>query len=184
MFGNRFKEFVREKNLTNVDFNRQVKLFDNFMFNNIVLTTSNAAGGFKKITENKFAECVIVFYTLDINLYYYVIDYTNNIIYDEHLIGEYSSLNSISPLHNKGFYFVIDSNKIYVTDMTGDILYNDILDTYYTNVEVKFIFIITDTKIILIDDKVRILEFSNTDIDIINYNDGSSSIGVYIYIYI
>lgn len=180
MFGNRFREFVREKNLGSVEFNHQVKLFDSFMFNNTVISTSNAAGGFRKITENKFAECVITFYVLDNNLYYYIIDYTNNTIYDEHLIGEYSTLSSIYPLHNKGFYFVIDDNKIFVTDIIGDIIYNETLESYNTYVDVKFISINTGNKIILIDNKVRTLEFSTNYIDILNYNDGSSSIGLHI----
>lgn len=180
MFGNRFKNFVREKNISSLDFNQQVKLYDNFMFNNVVITTSSSNGGSKKVSENKFSECVITFYVLDNNLYYYIIDYTNNTIYDEHLIGEYSTLSNIYPLHNKGFYFVIDDNKIFVTDITGALIYNETLDSYNTYVDVKFIAINTGTKIILIDNKVRTLEFTTEYIDIINYNDGSSSIGLYI----
>lgn len=51
MFGNRFKNFVREKNISSLDFNQQVKLYDNFMFNNVVITTSSSNGGSKKLVK-------------------------------------------------------------------------------------------------------------------------------------
>ena len=194
MFNREFENFKKRENIKDLPFNRQVQLFDNFMFSvsNVVSNSnsSSAAGGqpFKiEIDYEKSGENVIVVYNdSDDMLKYYIIDYTNEVIHDTITLSEYTTQINIYPLHKKGYAILLNTTIAYFIDFIGNIIHtqNNIVNIYANYNFIPFNYNEDDIYYLGIYDGNSVRSFTfNGEYDFADYYRNSSKYGVYILDY-